>query len=91
VQAFAYSREIGRDAALKERADLDEQADRPWKQMMAIPAASQAGRAAKVHALIHVCASEWRGACDDLDWKEDQARALLGQFAGMTEDELAAI
>ncbi len=60
--------------------------------MMAIPAATQAGRAAKVRALLmHVC-PEWRGPTRDLDdWQVEQTRALLGQFAGTTEDELAAI
>jgi len=91
-KAFAYSREVGRDAAIKERNDLDDEADRLWARMMAIPAATQAGRAAKVRALLmHVCADEWRGPCDDLDWAIQEARALLGQFAGMTEEELAAI
>jgi hypothetical protein len=90
--AFAYSREIGRDAAIEEQAEIDEQADRLWKRMMAIPAATQAGRAAKVGALlVHVCTKHWRGPADDLDWDKRQTRALLGQFAGMTEEELAAI
>jgi hypothetical protein len=91
-KAFAYSREVGRDAAIKERNDLDDESDRLWKQMMAIPAATQAGRAAKVRSLLmHACADEWRGPCADLDWDKDQARALLGQFAGMSEEELAAV
>ena len=60
--------------------------------MIAIPAATQAGRGAKVRALLtHVCPSEWRGPAADLDWDKEQARALLGEFAGMTEEELAAI
>ena len=60
--------------------------------MTAIPAATQAGRAAKVRALLaHVCTSKWRGPTSDLDWDTEQARALLGEFAGMTEEELAAI
>ena len=91
-KAFAYSREVGRDAAIKERNDLDDEADRLWARMMAIPAATQAGRAAKVRSLLkHVCANEWQGPCADLDWDKDQARALLGQFAGMSEEELAAV
>ena len=90
-KAFAYSREVGRDAAIKERNDLDDEADRLWARMMAIPSATQAGRAVKVRALlVHVC-PEWRGPACDLDWDKEQARALLGQFAGMTEGELSAI
>jgi hypothetical protein len=32
----------------------------------------------------------WRGRANDLDWHRDMARALLGEFAGMSEEELAA-
>jgi hypothetical protein len=35
-KAWAYSRDVGREAAIKEREELDEQADLLWKQMMAI-------------------------------------------------------
>ena len=59
--------------------------------MTTIPAATPAGKAAKVRALLaHVCHSEWRGPKDDLDWAIGQTRALLGEFAGMNEEELAA-
>jgi hypothetical protein len=55
-KVWAYSRESGREAAMKERNEIDSQADRIWKRMIAIPAATQAGRAAKVRALLaHVC------------------------------------
>jgi hypothetical protein len=88
----SFSRESGRDAGIKERNEIDSQADRLWARMMAIPAATPAGRSAKVRALLaHVC-PEWRGPADDLDdWQKEQMRALLGELAGMTEDELAAI
>ena len=59
---------------------------------MAIPVATQAGRAGKVRALlVHVCCDDWRGPASDLDWEKEQTPALLAQLAGMTEDELAAI
>ena len=91
-KAWAYSRESGREAGIDEATAVDEQADRVWKRMTAIPAATQAGRAAKVHALLaHVCISKWRGPKSDLDWDIEQARALLGEFAGMSEEELASI
>jgi hypothetical protein len=52
----------------------------------------QAGRAAKVRALlVHVMRSEWLGADGDLDWDKRQARALLGEFAGMSAEELADV
>jgi hypothetical protein len=41
--------------------------------------------------VAHVCANEWRGPASDLDWDKEQARALLGEFAGMSEEQLAAI
>jgi hypothetical protein len=60
--------------------------------MRAIPAFTKAGRAAKVRALvIHVMGAQWRASGEDLDWEKEQARALLGEFAGMSEDELSAI
>ena len=68
-KAWAYSRESGREAAIKERNEIDSHADRLFARMMAIPAATQAGRAAKVRALLsHVCSNEWRGPASDLDW-----------------------
>ena len=58
-QAWAYARESGRDAAIVERNEIDNQAERRWTRMMSIPAATQGGRAAKLRALLaHVC-PEW--------------------------------
>jgi hypothetical protein len=89
---FVFSREVGREAAIKERAEVDEQAGLLWEQMMAIPAATQAGKIAKVRTLLtFVHTDEWRGPTADLDWEKEQTRALLGQFAGMSEEELAAV
>lgn len=52
----------------------------------------QAGKAAKVRALIvHICPTNWRGPGRDLDWDISEPRRLLSEFAGMTEEELAAI
>jgi hypothetical protein len=91
-KAWAYSRDVGREAAIKEREELDEQAGLLWKQMMAIASATNAGKIAKVRALLtFVHTDEWRGPAVDLDWEKEQTRALLGQFAGMTEEELAAV
>ena len=60
--------------------------------MMAIPATTQLGRAAKVRALlVHFMPNEWRGPGNDMDAGEEQVRALLGEFAGMSEDEFAAL
>ena len=66
--------------------------DALFARLLAIPATTQIGRAAKVRALlVHVMRDEWRGPADEMEWEKEQARALLGEFAGMSEDELAAI
>jgi hypothetical protein len=71
---------------------VDDQADVAFKRMMAIPCTTQAGRAAKVRAaLVHAMRSEWRGPDSELDWDKSVARALLGEFAGMSAEELADV
>jgi hypothetical protein len=71
---------------------LDSQNDVLFARMMSIPATTQPARAAKVRALIiHVLRDEWRGPGGDLEWDKAETRKLLGEFAGITEDELAAI
>ena len=90
--AFAYSVETGRDAAIGDLADFGEETDRLFDRMMAIPATTQPGRAAKVRALlVHVMRNDWRGPAGPLDWEKEQARALLGEFAGMSAEDLAAV
>ena len=65
--------------------------------MLQMPAHTQPGRAAKVkallyHVVLHVKGHPiWRGTSDDLDYEIQMARSLLGQFAGMTEEELAKV
>ena len=59
---------------------------------MASSAKTQAGRAAQVRALLtFVHTEEWRGPSRDMDWEKERTRALLGNLAGMSEEELAAI
>jgi hypothetical protein len=60
--------------------------------MMALPAHTQAGRAAKVRTLLlYAAGDDWRGPSRDLDWEIGAARRLLGEFAGMSEEELANV
>ena len=60
--------------------------------MTTIRATTQAGRAAKVRALlVHVMGDDWRGPGGPLDWDKEQARALLAEFAGLSVEELEAI
>jgi hypothetical protein len=91
-QAFAFSQECGRAAAIEDQAKVDVQADVVFRRMMAIPCTTQAGRAAKVRPfLVHVGHHEWRGPGEDLNWPEEQARMLLAEFAGMSAEEIANV
>jgi hypothetical protein len=90
--AWAFSEKIGRSAAIEHIEAFDLETDRLFSRLMAIPATTQAGRAAKVRALIaHVMRDDWRGPANDLEWDKEMARALLGELAGMGAEELAAI
>jgi hypothetical protein len=92
AKAFSFSRRVGREAAIKERAEVDEQAGRLFERMVALSAKTQAGRAAQVRTLLtFVHNEEWRGPSRDMDWEKERTRALLGNLAGMSEEELAAI
>jgi len=51
--AFAYSVETGRDAAIGELADFEEETDRIFRRMMAIPATTQPGRAGRCGRCSH--------------------------------------
>lgn len=91
AKAFAYSRAVGREAAIKEQAELDDQAGRLFERTVALSAKTQAGRPAQVRTLLtFVHTEEWPGPSDDMDWGKERTRALLGNLAGMTE-EIAAI
>ena len=59
---------------------------------MATPALTQAGRAAKVRVLLaDILGDQWRGPDSALDWDIAQARVLLGEFAGMTAEDIANV
>ncbi len=78
AKAFAYSRAVGREAAIKEQAELDDQAGRLFERMVALSAKTQAGRPAQVRTLLtFVHTEEWRGPSDDMDWEKERTRALL--------------
>ena len=90
--AWAFARSYGRDEAINEAEKFSVPADRLCERMMATPALTQAGRAAKVRVLLaDILGDEWRGAADDLDWDIAQARVLLGEFAGMTAEDIANV
>ena len=87
-----YGQETGRDAAIEALENFDRGTDALFEHLMSMPTTTQPGRAAKVRAfLTHVAGNGWRGPADDLDWEIHWARAFLGEFAGMSADELAAV
>src|ERR1700722_11768771 len=62
ADAAAWNRKTGRGAAIEELGDLDKETDQLFRRMMAIPATTQPGRAAKVRVLlVHVMRDKWRG------------------------------
>jgi hypothetical protein len=90
--ACAFDQESGRDAAIVELDEFFETTDALCDRVMSIPATTQPGRAAKVRALIvHIMPSAWRGAANKIEWDIERARALLGELAGMSDDEIAEI
>jgi hypothetical protein len=87
--AWAFARTCGRDAAITEADPFHLSADRLCERLMAPPALTQAGRAAKVRVLLSdILGDKWRGVADDLDWDIAQARTVLGEFAGMSAEDL---
>ena len=89
--AFEFSRKIGREAACAEIDAIQAKTDSLMAALFAKPARTIAGRAAKVRVVLEFINDQWRGPADDLDWPISVTRQLLGQFAGMSEAELAAI
>ncbi len=82
----------GRTAAIEEIERIDLAAVPAFRRMMALPARTQAGKAAKVRAVLtYVLTDEWRGPAADLDWDKEQVRALLAEFSGMNEAEVANV
>ena len=85
----AFARSYGRDDAIHEADAINLPADRLCERLMATPALTQAGRAAKVRVLLSDILGDGRpGPEQDLDWHVAQARALLGEFAGMSAEDL---
>jgi hypothetical protein len=90
--AWAFAGTYGRDDAIDEAEKFHDPANRLCEQLMAAPALTQAGRAAKVRVLlVDIVGDDWRGPSDDLDFDIYLVRTALGEFAGMTEEELANV
>jgi hypothetical protein len=92
AEADALDVETGRSGLIIEQQAFGEATDGLFRRLMAIPATTQAGRAAKVRALLaHVLGSDWQGPEKEIDWDKRTVRSLLGEFAGMRAAELEAI
>jgi hypothetical protein len=91
--SLTFEAECGRDEAILEARALDDQADDLFGRLLATPAQSLAGKAAKVRSMFALVLDDdgWRGPADNLDWDKGQIRALLGDLAGISEAELAAL
>ena len=88
----AFARSYGRDDAIHEADAINLPADRLCERLMATPALTQAGRAAKVRVLLFdILGDDWRGPDSELDWHKSKARALLGELAGMSAEEIATV
>lgn len=80
--AESYSIRSGHRAAGNEVSALLARADVLLEQMLAIPAITPAGRAAKVEALLaHLDEPEWRQADDEAPWEFRALRSLLHELA----------
>jgi hypothetical protein len=89
--ASEFNRRVGREAACEEADAIHAKAQLLLAELVAKPARTVAGRAAKVRVALEFINDEWRGPADDLDWPISVTRQLLGEFAGLSEAELAAI
>jgi hypothetical protein len=90
--ACAFGLSSGREEAVERIVAVDAKADRLFERLMAIPATTQAGRAAKVRGLlVHAWAAV--GAAMHLisTGRKSRRDALLGEFAGMSAEELAVV
>lgn len=87
-----FGKESGRDAAIDEADQYEEKALRVINAMWAIPAQTNAGRAAKLRVFFkHVAGDRFSGPVLDLDWDNDLARKLLLEYAGMSEAEAVTL
>jgi hypothetical protein len=76
--AWAFARSYGRDDAIDEAETFHLLVDGLCERLMATPALTQAGRAAKVRVLLaDILGDKWRGPDSELDWDIAQARTVM--------------
>jgi hypothetical protein len=87
----AFDVEHGLDILCKRTEELTEEICDFQDRMFALAAATEAGRRSKVRValkLAHCWRDPWRGSADDLEYSTRVIRGLLGEYAGMTEEEV---
>ena len=76
--SWAFARSYGRDDAIDEAETFHLPVDGLCERLMATPALTQAGRAAKVRVLLaDILGDKWRGPDSELDWDIAQARTVM--------------
>ena len=90
----AFDRRHGLDVLYKQSETLTSEICDLRDEMFALIATSPETRRAKVRMALrmaHCRLDRWRGPAEEIDHSHEMIRRLLGEYAGFTEAELAAI
>jgi hypothetical protein len=90
----AFDRQHGLDVLYKQSEGLTSEICDLRDEMFALVATSPEARRAKVRMALrmaHCRLDRWRGPAEEIDHSHEIMRHLLGEYAGFTEAELAAI
>ena len=90
----AFDRQHGLDVLYKQSEELTSKICDLRDEMFALVATSPEARRAKVRMALrmaHCRLDRWRGPAEEIDHSHEMIRRLLGEYAGFTEAELAAI
>ena len=90
----AFDRRHGLDVLYKQSERLTSEICDLRDEMFALVATSPETRRAKVRMALrmaHCRLDRWRGPAEEIDHSHEMIRRLLGEYAGFTEAELAAI
>jgi len=90
----AFDRRHGLDVLYKQSERLTSEICDLRDEMFALVATSPEARRAKVRMALrmaHCRLDRWRGPAEEIDHSHEMIRRLLGEYAGFTEAELAAI
>ena len=90
----AFDRQHGLDVLHLQSEELTSEICDLRDEMFALVATSPETRRAKVRMALrmaHCRLDRWRGPAEEIDHSHEMIRRLLGEYAGFTEAELAAI